>query len=93
MGDEEFPSPCQNAYLRGTEVLGVLDDLRESLETIARQIACVISGTSQRVPYLTVQAGEPGTESLDRRLGRRLALRLRYDDSFWDALQREELIG
>src|SRR5690606_4834460 len=93
VGDEEFPSPRQNAYVRGAEVLGVLHDLRESLETVARQIACVISGTSQRVPHLTVQSGEPATESLDRRLSRRLTLRLRYDGSFWDALHGEERIG
>lgn len=93
VGDEEFLSPRQNAYVRGAEVLGILHDLRESLETVARQITCVISGTSQRVPYLTVQSREPATESLDRRLSRRLTLRLRYDGSFWDALHGEERIG
>jgi hypothetical protein len=63
------------------------------LETVAGRIACVISGTSQRVPYLTVQSGEPATESLDCCLIRSQALWLWYDGSFWDALQREERIG
>ncbi|MEU7705824.1 transposase domain-containing protein [Streptomyces nodosus] len=84
---------CQDAYVRGVKVLGILHDLRESLETVAGQIACVISGTSQRVPYLTVQSGKPATESLDCCLSRSQALRLWYDGSFWDALQREERIG
>ncbi|MER5513248.1 hypothetical protein [Streptomyces sp. NPDC002763] len=87
MGDEEFPFLCQNAYVRGVKVLG------QSLETVAGQIACVISATSQRVPYLTVQSGEPATESLDRCLSRRQALRIWYDGSFWDAFQRGERIG
>jgi hypothetical protein len=55
------------------------------LETVAGQIACVLSGTSQRVPYLTLQSGEPATGSLDCCLSRSQALRLRYDGSFWDA--------
>ncbi|WP_237540089.1 MULTISPECIES: hypothetical protein [unclassified Streptomyces] len=45
------------------------------------------------MPYLTVQSGKPAAKSLHRRLNRRLTLRLRYDGSFWDALQGEERIG
>ncbi len=67
--------------------------LRESLETVADQIACVISGTSQRVPYLTVQSGEPSTESLDCCLIRSQCVRLLYDGSFLDGLRRAERMG
>ena len=83
----------QNAHVRGAKVLGVVHNLRESLETVARQIPRVISSTSQRVPYLTVQSHEPAAELLDRRLSRRLTLRLRYNGSFWDALHGGERIS
>ena len=59
----------QEAHLRGLHIVGVLDNLSEALEPIAREQSSATPGCVERLSYRTCEPLKPLPQALDCRSG------------------------
>ena len=69
MARQQIGRPQKEAHLRGLHIVGVLDNLSEALEPIAREQSSATPGCVERLSYRTCKPLKPLPQALDCRSG------------------------